>query len=233
MKNIRRIVAEEMKSILEMDAKEEMESIQYKSYQDLYMVPQSNWRIKKQTEMYDGDGNLHRGKIGEVHRIQTVEYDFMHTGEVVTECGGMTYNMNAEDFRNSFEMVHDEEGLKVNNESLIREEVRKLVKIKDYFGKNIKGSIERLEEAFLKEDGSDLEDRRSEPGTDEINNRLWQPVFPGKTEGRYMIFVYNTGKEFGKSFGTIPDAESRIEELEKDFGRNSFFIKDRATGREV
>ncbi|KKK66547.1 hypothetical protein LCGC14_2963000 [marine sediment metagenome] len=65
------------------------------------------------TEMYDGDGNLYRGKIGEIHRIQTVEYDFMHTGEVVTECGDMTYNMDAEDFRNSFEMVHDEEGLEV------------------------------------------------------------------------------------------------------------------------
>ena len=239
IQKLRMMIAKEMKLLKEEDAKEAMERAEYQAYQDMYLTPQSNWRVKKYTEMYDGDGKLYRGKIGEVHRIQTVEYDFMHTGEVVTECGGMTYSLNAEDFRNSFEMINDEEGLKVNNESIIKEEIKKLVKVKDYFGKTIKESIEKLEKTFLGEDSDDdyleqdFDDRISEPGYDDVDNRLWQPVFPGKTEGRYMIYSDSTDKDFGESFGTIPAAESRIEELEKEFGRNSFFIKDRTTGREV
>ena len=212
---MRKMVSEEMTRLKEEDADEAMERARYQAYQDMYLTPQSNWRVKKYTEMYDGNGKLYRGRIGEVHRIQTVEYDFMHTGEVVTECGDMTYSVDAEDFRECFEMVHDEEGLKVNNESVIKEEIKKLVMVKDYFGKTIKESIEKLEEAFLD------------------NDDQWSPISPAKVEKQFMIYSDGDDEYFGESYSNIPETESRIEELEKDFGKNSFYIKDRKTGREV
>lgn len=231
IQKIRKIVAEEMKAILQEDALDATEEQNYKVYQDMYITPQSNWKQKKYVPMLSAKGKTYTGKLGEIHKIQTVEYDLFHHGEVVTECGGETYSIDSDDFRNGFEMVNDEEGLKTNNESAIKEskskndikidrinndkilpgylknllilsltdmnaykekhrklkvreknylanaitrlginvhpntpiykdeygrsyikeEVKKLVKIKDYFGKNIKGTIERLEEAFLKE----------------------------------------------------------------------------------
>jgi len=179
---MRKIVGEELKRLKEEDAAEAQERAQYQSYQDMYLVPQSNWRLKKYANMYDTNGNLYRGKLGEIHRIQTVEYDFMHTGEVVTECGDETYNLASDDFRNSFEMVNDEEGLKVNNESVdIQEDIKKLVKVKNYFGKNIKESIERLEKTLLKEfEYEDSGGSMQDPEEEDVYNRntKWTRVIP-------------------------------------------------------
>lgn len=178
---IKKIIFEEMKKLKEEDAKEAQERAQYQAYQDMYLTPQSHWKLKKYANMYDVNGNLYRGKLGEVHRIQTVEYDFMHTGEVVTECGEQTYSLDAEDFRECFEMVNDEEGLKLNNESIIKEDIKKLVKVKNYFGKNIKESIERLEKILLKEfeyedSGGLMQDPEEEDPYHQ--NKKWTKVIP-------------------------------------------------------
>ena len=260
IQKIRKIVNEEMKKILEQDYDSALEKASYQAYQDMYLVPQSNWRLKKSAPMIDSKGREYPGKIGEIHKIQAVEYDFLHTGEVVTECGDETYSVDAEDFRNSFELVGDEEGLQTNNESVgfmqnkdtnfftkgkvirfvkdmanlhvsngdrvilisdeyndamgspsfkiknlrngkvyevetsllqtafdknyihklenesvIKEEIKKLVKIKDYFGKNIKGSIERLEEVFLTENKMDIYDSSIDHG-----KRMVTLIFDGK-----------------------------------------------------
>lgn len=118
IKKIKKLVNEEMKSFFEQDAAEQMEKAEYQSYQDFYLTPQSNWRVKQNVPMLSAKGAVYSGKLGEIHKIQTVEYDLMHHGEVVTECGGETYSIDSDDFRKAFEMVNDEEGLQTNNESV-------------------------------------------------------------------------------------------------------------------
>lgn len=183
--NVRLIVRRELSKALREDAQEEMEKASYQAYNDMYLVPQSNWRVKtSDVNMYDDKGFLHKGQIGEVHKLSTIEYDFMHEGEVVTECDGKTYTVNSEDFKNGFEKVNDEEGVKVNNESIvkkekfnIKEDIKKLSSIKDYYGKNIKEVIERLEKRFINEwEYEDSDGQISDP-EEYDNNKQWTPVF--------------------------------------------------------
>jgi hypothetical protein len=141
--------------------------------------------------MLNAKGQVYSGKLGEIHKIQTVEYDLMQQGEVVTECGGETYSIDSDDFRNSFEMVHDEEGMQTNNESVIKEEIKKLSKIKDYFGKNIKESIERLEAVFLNESTMNIYDSSIDHGKRTVS-LIFDGRFNIKTVNDYMRKNYDT-----------------------------------------
>lgn len=69
------------------------------------------------------------------------------------------------------------------------------------------------------------------------NDDQWEPVSPDKVEKQFMIYDSNygvgKGKYFGESFGTIDDAESRIEEFEEEYGPTGLYVIDRQTGKEV
>jgi len=213
VEKIRKMVNEEMLRLKEEDADEAEERAKYQAYQDMYLVPQSNWRVKKYTEMYDGNGGMYKGKLGEIHRIQTVEYDFMHTGEVVTECGGETYSLDAQDFRDSFEMVTDEEGLKVNNESLIKEDATNyyLVKLRNYINDNI---------SFIMPDTNKREKGKL-LGTAQIKDVDFA-VFKFKGEKIYIPvenveMVQSWKKIYGESL--IKENNMNIYDSSKDYGK--------------
>ena len=188
---IREIVKEQMKRLAEEDADEAKERAQYQSYQDMYLTPQSNWKLKKYAPMLSAKGGVYKGKLGEIHKIQTVEYDLFHTGEVVTELNGETYSIDAEDFRECFDQVNDEEGQKISNDSMIKEEIKKLSKIKDYFGKNIRESIEKLETAFLSENKMNIYNDIRDHGKRTVT-LLYDGNFDYQEVKKYMKDNYDT-----------------------------------------
>jgi len=204
---LRKIVSKEMKDILEENAKEDAERAKYQSYQDMYLTPSSSWRVKRNTDLVEDNGRMCTAKVGDVHTIQEVKYDFYPCGEVITKHNNKIYSIHADDFRESFKMINRTpitealngkkyKNMKLQNnikDSSIKEEIKKLSKVKNYFGKNIRESIEKLESAFLIENKMDITDS-SEDFHKKTVTIIYDGTYDEREIRRFMELNYDAEK---------------------------------------